>query len=539
MLFALFRRKPVVCAASPLTPTQAMCVRQPRDAATAVARLGRQTLEGWKPRPDLGPFQWTPGFDWTSDPFTDANWRFQINAWRPLDALMAAHHLAGSLPALRQAVAIMLDWAAFERESSRRRLLWNDMSTGIRAAKLAYVLAHPDFHRLGARTRVALEGLARRHLEQLRDPLFISRSNHAIAQIQGAMALCRVRPGWPEAQGGDGYVRDILVGLLHDQFGHEGLHLEHSPAYHFFGLREFTRLHDSGWYDHVPELGESLDRAHAAAPWLLFPDGLMSAIGDSSAKRRTEPPPAFDTEFAGRLFREAGYAVIRRKPGLPARRSPMLTATCAHHGGVHKHADELSFEMFELGRRLFVDTGKYTYNNRGPWRPFTNSARAHNTIDVLDAVADNGLSTATPAGGGFTSLRQTRWGWTLSGAYARPEHGFAHRRQFLYRPAHWLILLDEVSSDRERAPTAWLHLDPELEAERDGDGWRFPGGDIAYVADHPLDLTRARGAEDPIQGWIATDYHMKVENDALGARWTGPGVGSPRSSASATTRGPR
>jgi len=520
-LFLFKRRTDPAAAAAPLTAEQAMCIKLPTEAERTRLRVAYQERKGWRPRPDRPAVPFTLPFDWTADPFADANWRFQLHAWRPLDVYIGLHCRGGDAAAYRFLIDAMLDWGRAESRGRRKTAFWGDMAAGIRAAKLAYVLSQPEFGQESRLRQAAVIRLARRHLARLRDPDFIARSNHALAQIHGAAALCHVAPHWPEAEGGKAYVSDLLSRLLLSQFGRRGVHLEHSPGYHFFALREFRRMAETGWFDNA-DLDRTIRAAARAAPWFVFPDETSSAAGDSSPIRRPVPAPVVKDPVVGRLFREAGYGVVRAAWGRPANKSPMLLVTCGHHSNVHKHADDLSFELFDWGRRLFVDTGKYSYS-ASPMRDFSVSARAHNTIDLALGRDDNGLALTPPAGGGLTGMKRTRWGWVISGRIERPAIGVAHQRRFLYRPGQWLILLDRVTADEPRDLTAWLHLHPSVHAEETPDGWRWKKLTIRHVADHPLALRRIRGQQEPLQGWMAADYHKAVENDALAADWRGQG----------------
>ncbi|MFN4296187.1 MAG: alginate lyase family protein [Brevundimonas sp.] len=498
-----------------------MCIKLPTQSESTRRQVERQERRGWRPRPDRPAVPFTLPFDWAADPFADANWRFQLNAWRPLDVYIGLHCRGDDPAAYRFLIDAMLDWGRAESRGRRKTTFWGDMATGIRAAKLAYVLSQRAFARQSPLRQAAIVRLARRHLARLRDPAFIARSNHALAQIHGAAALCHVAPHWPEARGGKAYVNDLLSRLLLSQFGRRGVHLEHSPGYHLFALREFRRMAETGWFDSA-DLDRTIRAAAKAAPWFLFPDETLSAAGDSSPVRRPLPAPVAQERIVGRLFREAGYAVVRGAWGQSPKQAPMLLVTCGHHSSVHKHADDLSFELFEQGRRLFVDAGKYSYS-AGPMRDFSLSARAHNTIDLVCDRNDNGLGATPPAGGGLSAMRRKRWGWFIAGRIERPAFGVTHERRFLYRPGQWLILLDRVTADTPRELTAWLHLHPRVRAEAAEDGWTWRNLAIRHVADHPLTLRRIRGQDEPPQGWMAADYHKRVANDALAAGWVGQG----------------
>src|SRR4051794_18229451 len=55
---------------------------------TPAEALERQEREGWTAagRSDLAPFELSMPLDWSVSPYGDANWAFQLHAWRMIDA---------------------------------------------------------------------------------------------------------------------------------------------------------------------------------------------------------------------------------------------------------------------------------------------------------------------------------------------------------------------------------------------------------------------------------------------------------------------
>ena len=56
----------------------------------------------------------------------------------------------------------------------------------------------------------------------------------------------------------------------------------------------------------------------------------------------------------------------------------MLIVTGACWNDTHKHVDDLSFELFEFGRMIFIDSGIYSYT-RDSMRSYVLGPLAHNT----------------------------------------------------------------------------------------------------------------------------------------------------------------
>ena len=94
----------------------------------------------------------------------------------------------------------------------------------------------------------------------------------------------------------------------------------------------------------------------AAAAWFVRPDGQMTQFGDSNL----EPGPGL-----GARARARGHAPSSApaSPSSASRAPPAtlgyLAVTDGFHNTTHKHADELSFELFDHGVPIVNDTGLY------------------------------------------------------------------------------------------------------------------------------------------------------------------------------------
>lgn len=504
------------------TPETALCGR----IGVAEEAISVLETEGWRARHDTPrvPLPQTPT-DWHADPLHDRNWTYQLHAWRPIDPYIVAHYRLGDASLLRSAADLMLSWREAEAAAGESALFWNDMGSGLRAAKLGYLLFHAASADLPPTTQIALLEMARQHRAKLMEPSFLGASNHAFFQIHGLMALAEALPDDADTVGTRAYAHRSLQTLLHQQFGVEGMHLEHSPGYHLFATRTLRRLLSSGWYDADLDTKALLKKADTAFRWLVFPDGHLPAVGDTQrggARRYAYKPVQGEP---ARLFREAGYAIVRAEPGSTCGEA-MLFVSASHHSTVHKHGDDLSFELYDRNRYWIVDTGKYSYS-RLDWRAFTDSARAHNTLVYSPRYENNGVKRCPPSGGGLIGLAREGSRYIVDGRVERPLLGVVHDRRFTFEPGVSLLIEDRLTLDREDEVWHWLHLAPDLVAIQNGFGWSAPGLSLSYEVEGSAvaDLHRIRGQNEPeLQGWMAEGYHRVTPNDALGLRLQGTSI---------------
>ena len=96
---------------------------------------------GFKPRRDVYFWPISLPIKWEEDPFNDRNWMFQLHAWRLIDPILFKYAKTKNQPLLEESIAIILDWYNFyatENDNSDS-MSWDDMATGLRAMKLAWI----------------------------------------------------------------------------------------------------------------------------------------------------------------------------------------------------------------------------------------------------------------------------------------------------------------------------------------------------------------------------------------------------------------
>ncbi|MDG0811340.1 alginate lyase family protein [Cohnella rhizosphaerae] len=81
-----------------------------------------------------------------------------------------------------------------------------------------------------------------------------------------------------------------------------------------------------------------------------------------------------DTGLSYRFFPHAGYHILRDP-------QHYLLFDAAPLGGAHGHADALQLEWFYRGRAVFMDNGRYTYEE-GAGRRYFKATATHNTVTV-------------------------------------------------------------------------------------------------------------------------------------------------------------
>ena len=491
-------------------------------------------------------FPLTPPIDWSADPYQDRSWRFWLNSLQPIEPVLAAHAETNDPTYLHFAELIACDWIDHNPEWSRRNpFTWYDMAVGQRALKLAYIAdaAARDPATDPATLWTLLRGAWIHGRQLARRENFNAETNHGLYQAAGLLALARALPEFTHSGEWEQLGADRLRTMFETSFSAEGVHLEHSPGYQLFVAKLLIAVLDSGLTDD-PALVALLPQAEEALAWMIAPDGRLARIGDTDShllqaralgfpnhsvspalayavtRGRSGTPP----EDTHRVFPQSGCAIFRSHwpaPGDDWTKASYLFFSAAFHSRTHKHADDLTFEWWDAGRALLVDSGRYGYYYEDDARQYCESTRAHNTVEI------DGGDTSRHLGDAFGSALHS-WGqageaYFVTGKIERDRPGLTQRRTLVFRPGRWVIVVDEFEADRSHHYEQWFHLAPDLSLALQG---------TAAVADleadtelHFLPLLapdslapRALlGEEQPrLQGWTSYRHRTLEPNWALG-----------------------
>lgn len=484
--------------------------------------LKRQNHIGFKPRKNLGAYPLDLPIDWAADPFIDGNWRFQLNAWRMLDAYMGAWFETDDAIHLESAMAFVRDWYGFHiQDRKRNEYAWYDMSTGLRGQHIALLenARQRGELELGSEDTEMLADLARLHIHQTRRD-GITASNHGLFQLAGVSLLCRSFSEDRACRTMDNYIRREFSILMQGQFTVEGVHKEHSPDYHMFMMRAIERM--GALEPYFADV--DMEAVASVAPWLVFPNGQNARIGDSEKAGKplaSDPEPSClaDTQcFAVGDFTNSGYAIIRDLPS--DNPDSMLFVTGMAHSGVHRHADALSFELFEAGRFVFIDGGKYGYDDTAN-RRYVLMSDAHNTISLAGDPIEPRFY---PEPGSYLNpIETTSDHFEISGQVDVKDR-FSLSRTFHYSPGQSLRIHDKLISEKRRAYVSQLLLAPDLEPQATSDGFRVELGAqtlTARLEAEGCSLKIIRGQEAPYIGWHSPSYQIMEPTSAVRASCPG------------------
>jgi hypothetical protein len=459
--------------------------------------------------------------DWKQNPHLSRSWQMWLHCWHFMAPLLSGYARAQSDSLLRISSDIALDWVRQHgKDAKASQFAWYDMSVASRAAFLGYLLSAPS-RVLSGKERRTLTASAEEHVRWLSNQKnYKPRHNHGLFSDTGLLMLCKQVPDLKGCADAAPLAHDRFRETLDATVGVEGVHHEHSTAYHFDVLDLTGRKLA---VDPDPEVEKIRDAMRASAPWFLLPDGSYAQLGDSHGFRGPDWALSRAAEqFGARLFAREGYYAVREADSY-------LLVSAAHHSSAHKQLDDLSFVLAEGGRNYLVDPGLFGYEKR-PMRSYMRSAAAHNTfvIDGHHVLPSAPYQSALVAAGEVDG-----WYAVWAESPVAPA-SMRHERVWLYAPREVLVVLDLVESKdgRDHDHVRYLHFAPELQVETTPRGAlvRSANGEaLMSVTDAsrtaPTRVDHFRGRLDPSPHGFVSPSDLTVVPASVIELWARSGTG--------------
>ncbi len=516
--------------------------------------------------------RWVKGGDFVTDMRPPINFDDQsrphacdLHSWEPVGFALRAHEIFGDERFLELSLSYIFDWldrywkpvsgAANVDDfddviADDSNFAWYDMAVGRRTYRLAYVLDLLSRRKDTADSRIEMlwEALQFHHVVLGREHFFRPNTNHGIHQALGQLAAAKRFFHMRESASQFSLGRERLLQLFNAHFSVDGVHMEHSPGYHygllasFIGAAGSKLLSDKLLLSRVRQMEEALS-------WMIMPSGRIVPFGDTDPKHMMRST-AFVEQFSHdglkyqmskgalgapplpgiRAFQESGYVFARANSGgtgLLHEKQTYLAQMAAFHSMVHKHADHLSFVWHDQNRDILIDPGRFAYSGKSspgsqlfeegfwysdPKRIYVESTRAHNCVEI------DGLSysrrNVKPFGSAIRYAGEQE-GLIVTECETTHSPGVRHRRVLVMQPGRFLLVLDFLKDRLNNHDyRQWFKFAPEWAVENSADGASLRAsalnGDEAaslrvfnLVAENEV-TKPVRGQEQPhIQGWYS------------------------------------
>ncbi|WP_429049763.1 heparinase II/III domain-containing protein [Aeromonas veronii] len=302
-----------------------------------------------------------------------------LHGLRVVAILTDAFSITKEMCYISKALYFIKSWVNFSNNSTHKQL-WNDHTVANRSLKLTYFLRECSSF-IDDDDLALIERMLIMHADWLYDNSnYNSRGNHGIMQDQ---ALMQIGQYFNKIEYTERAIERAAI-LFKNSFSKKGVHLENSVFYHFFVtslFNKFIKFIKSHGVVVNPVLMKTIlelentiiSEGGVYSSFLIKPDGNFPLEGD------TEQTKFNSSDRSGVFFdSESGKLIIKNDidKGL------YLFFKSGCRNTIHKHCDDLSFELFYDNTDIFIDSGKYNYEPNNPLRKYFVSPKSHNTIFV-------------------------------------------------------------------------------------------------------------------------------------------------------------
>ena len=461
------------------------------------------------------------GYEFSRYDAKDRNLAFCLQSVRQIDTLLKSESEKLSFK-FYISLFHMLDWIKYSKmERDELGMLWYDMSSGLRAQKLAFMISLTYEIKSLERYRQDLVDSANSHIQWFKKPGFLKNGNHGIFQIHGYMALVKALSKSKQ----EAHVIDKMTKIFSSQFSNELMHVENSPEYHQFVITIFSAYFRTGWYGE--SVSKQLSEAKVLNYWLLDTNGQYVCVGDTEPKKLQLEDNVVekainnsdfsfslsDQIFDVKAFESTGYLTCKSRDG----GGDLLFSLSAFVNIGHRQADDLSFVLHDSGYWRFVDPGKYTYQR--DLRKYIDKTWQHNSVVV------NGNSYSVKSNSMYESCRENYTFDDNKGVFETTlnrglENEINHKRKIFYSPKRFLVVQDIITSNTVNEFAQWFQIGPEYEKfEMNNNSISFANSEsyfkIEFYSSEQSSVTVHRGNHELPVGWYSQKYKEISEINSI------------------------
>lgn len=453
---------------------------------------------------------------WRENPFGEVNWVAQLHMLRWIDPLRRRVE-RGDLRHLDTWVKFATSWIeANPPGRGRAAYAWADMVEAARAVTFCMGVPMLEKHRPDVLNTVLRS--IEEHGEWLEDESHIRTGNHALQQHQGLLVIGAVleRQDWV----------DLAVErsrkMLDATYDAQGVNEEGAVQYHQINYQWWNTLSKrvreiTGT---VPPEFDRVRLAPIAMAHATRPDGLYETIGDTEEfAPRGFPHPNIDyVSSAGEKGVPPANTVEVFDSGYVFGRSTWGTATKSFadadfyslrfgpQNRIHGHADGMGLTLFANRAPVLVDSGKYAYDAKDPFRAHLLSREAHNAPSLTGLEYDRAATVELTA---HSRSHGCEYFEFADEGYA----GASLRRSIVISLENRLIFaVDSFESETATTLNQHWHLAPDAGHRAEDAGvycvWLRVKGRFAFSPDTTTAVVSGRTS--PIQGWYSPTWREKV-----------------------------
>ncbi|WP_226618611.1 heparinase II/III family protein [Cytobacillus firmus] len=496
------------------------------------------------------PYKFEGELNWDEDPYDDKTWKFYLHELRVVSFLINAYEITGKSKYLKKAKWFIESWLRKNStpENSVNEWAWSGHGTANRLLNLIYFWSfYKKSTLIDLNFDKNLTKLLLQHGEFLANDEHYEDYNHGIFQDQALLELAVVFPDFEQSKEWLYKSLKRLTARIKKDFTSSGVHKEHSPSYHLLVMKLFLSI--KNFMDHY-NVSYSEEFKNLFPPMqdylsvLINEDGTLPLLGDTGLSKalnslkeeevasdywlykysRGAKGKPLDKDFY--IYPDGGVAIYKGSKEMQGNKVEWIF-TSAFHSTVHKHADDLSFLLKVDKTNYIVDSGRYNYKEKDPFRRYFRSVFAHNVIAV-----DGKTYPITRDQVNKSCILD--YGHNDSFTYVAGKHelyeGITIKRLLLQVHNGPLLIHDKVFSSEKHTYTQIFNLGKDVTVNKENNqsivlNSRIDKSHVEIKQIIPVEETQMyEGSSDPIRGWQSFDFNQKHPIKTLHSTTSGSSV---------------
>ena len=483
------------------------------------------------------PYEFKDQLSWKEDPYGDKTWRFYLHCLRMVSFLTNAYEMTNDNKYLSKAEWFIKSWMKHNPNPNDNvsEWAWSGHGTANRLLNLIYFWTEYSKSSIfDEEFSQQLFTLLDIHGEFLTDKKNYEDYNHGIFQDQALLELSVIFNEFPRSSQWQKTAIARLLARFNKDVSESGIHREHSPAYHIVVLNLFLEIKDFMDYYSIsyPKVfHKKINLMQEYLAYITKDNGFLPLVGDTGqsntlnsikkdhiineywAYRSSKGKKGIKPNIPFRVYLDSGTAIYRSDyQDFPQESIYWLFTNC-FNSVIHKHADDLSFDLRYKNTDYIVDSGRFNYKEADEYRKYFRSVFAHNSIAV-DGKTYPLNSSQIGKSILLNSVEKNDSFYAVQGFHELYKDIKVFRSLIQYKDKA-LIIHDRIYSNTNHNYTQIFNIGKDVEIlKNDSTNYRLNSKiNDSYIKLQQLDtISKSNqyfGSTDPIYGWQSSDFNEK------------------------------
>lgn len=346
----------------------------------------------------------TSQINWLENPYNNRTWMWHLHQMSYITDLVEYDKKHMNNEVIEYSLEIIKSWINVFKNDLENVFAWHDHATALRAQNIIKFYLHLKEINSNEETIKFIEEVLTLHMNKLTDHEFYSKlTNHGLDQSLSLYELANVLTNSLNTK----KIKELSVKRINEEISHafssDGGHVENSPAYLNFGLKQVLEALSigeqfEGINTKISFDANIFDNAIKLLAFITQPNGKLPLIGDTkefevrnffknikseeyqnflySIRKGKQGKPPVEKDL---VLKESGWAIFRESwEKHEFEKRTHIIFKCGFLSNYHRHDDDLSFTLFSDNEEWLIDGGEYKHDPKDPYRIYFRGPDSHN-----------------------------------------------------------------------------------------------------------------------------------------------------------------